>query len=46
MAGAGDPERARRLGETARRTAFERFSAEAMAAAYMDLYERLLREKR
>lgn len=41
-----DPERAKRLGEAARRTAFERFSAEAMAAAYMDLYERLLREKR
>lgn len=40
-----DPERARRLGEAARRTAFERFSAEAMAAAYMELYERLLREK-
>jgi glycosyltransferase involved in cell wall biosynthesis len=41
-----DPQRARQLGEAARRTAFERFSAEAMAAAYMELYERLLREKR
>ena len=32
-----DPQRARQLGEAARRTAFERFSAEAMAAAYMEL---------
>ncbi len=37
-----DPERARRLGKNARQTAFERFSAEAMAERYMELYERLL----
>lgn len=37
-----DPEMARRLGDAARQTAFERFSAEAMAEAYMELYERLL----
>ena len=37
-----DPAMARRLGDAARQTAFERFSAEAMAAEYMRLYERLL----
>jgi glycosyltransferase involved in cell wall biosynthesis len=37
-----DPERARVLAVNARQTAFERFSAEAMASAYMALYERLL----
>jgi glycosyltransferase involved in cell wall biosynthesis len=41
-----DPEQARRLGENARRTAIERFSAEAMAERYMKLYERLLRDVR
>lgn len=37
-----DPKQARRLGENARRTAFERFSAEAMAEHYMALYEELM----
>ena len=40
-----DPEQARRLGENARQTAFERFSAEAMAEAYMELYDTILQEK-
>jgi len=37
-----DPVRAQALAAKARRTAFERFSAEAMAAAYMELYEQLV----
>ena len=41
-----EPEQARRLGDNARRTAFERFSAEAMAERYIELYERLLRDVR
>ncbi len=39
------PERARQLGQNARQTAFERFSAEKMAAAYMELYRALLQSK-
>jgi glycosyltransferase involved in cell wall biosynthesis len=41
-----DPQMARRLGDAARQAAFERFSAEAMAERYMQLYERLLRDVR
>lgn len=41
-----DTEHARRLGENARRTAFERFSAETMATNYMELYQRLLAKRR
>ncbi len=37
-----DPERGRWLGQNARRTTFERFSAEAMARAYVELYEALV----
>jgi len=40
-----DPQMARSLGDAARQTAFERFSAEAMAAAYMDLYSQLLSDR-
>ena len=41
-----DPRMARRLGDAASQAAFERFSAEAMAERYMQLYERLLRDVR
>jgi glycosyltransferase involved in cell wall biosynthesis len=37
-----DSREARRLAQNARRTAFDRFSAEAMAEAYTQLYEALL----
>ncbi|MGQ9730197.1 MAG: glycosyltransferase [Candidatus Zipacnadales bacterium] len=37
-----NPDQARKLGENARRTAFERFSAEKMAQAYLELYKALL----
>jgi glycosyltransferase involved in cell wall biosynthesis len=41
-----DPDQARMLGETARKTAFERFSAEAMVERYMEVYEGLLQDAR
>jgi glycosyltransferase involved in cell wall biosynthesis len=42
----GDPALARRLGEAARRAAFERFDPVACARAHEDLYERLVAEAR